>query len=331
MNPRENILLIRLKSIGDVILTLPAVHVVRENFPSAKITFLTSKENVPLLQGFREVDEVIALDRATLRGGNPLKVVPEFFALLRKLRAGKFSRVVDFQGYGETAWLARFTGARQRWGLVFKPGRGWAYTRRVAHDPDVPVAEYYPQLLAQCGLKLGTIRNEFILPAAAADAARAWFADNRLAVTQPTLYLQPFTSSPHKNWPFENYLALAQHFRQQGVQIIVGGGPADRPLLERARDSGCTISAGLPRLTDAGLMKFSSVIAGGDTGFLHLAVALGRRVVMLMKVQGPGSAVPFRHPEWVVAPPAGLPVAQISFEKMLAATTAALASENCKK
>ena len=331
MNPRENILLIRLKSIGDVILTLPAVHVVRENFPSAKITFLTSKENVPLLQGFREVDEVIALDRATLRGGNPLKVVPEFFALLRKLRGGKFSRVVDFQGYGETAWLARFTGARQRWGLVFKPGRGWAYTRRVAHDPDVPVAEYYPQLLAQCGLKLGTIRNEFILPPAAADAARAWFADNRLAVTQPTLYLQPFTSSPHKNWPFENYLALAQNFRRQGVQVIVGGGPADRPLLERARDSGCTISAGLPRLTDAGLMKFSSVIAGGDTGFLHLAVALGRRVVMLMKVQGPGSAVPFRHPEWVVAPPAGLPVAQISFEKMLAATTAALASENCKK
>ena len=331
MNPRENILLIRLKSIGDVILTLPAVHVVRENFPSAKITFLTSKENVPLLQGFREVDEVIALDRATLRGGNPLKVVPEFFKLLRQLRAGKFSHVVDFQGYGETAWLARFTGARQRWGLVFKPGRGWAYTRRVAHDPDVPVTEYYPQLLAQCGLKLGTIRNEFILPAAAADAARAWFADNRLAVTQPTLYLQPFTSSPHKNWPFENYLTLAQHFRQQGVQVIVGGGPADRPLLERARDSGCTISAGLPRLTDAGLMKFSSVIAGGDTGFLHLAVALGRRVVMLMKVQGPGSAVPFRHPEWVVAPPAGLPVAQISFEKMLAATAAALASENCKK
>ena len=57
-----NILLIRLKSIGDVLLVLPAVHRVRENFPGAKITFLTSKENVPLLRGFREVNEIIELD-----------------------------------------------------------------------------------------------------------------------------------------------------------------------------------------------------------------------------------------------------------------------------
>ena len=60
----ENILLIRLKSIGDVILTLPAVRMVRDNFPSAKITFLTSAENAVLLRGFREVTEVIALGRA---------------------------------------------------------------------------------------------------------------------------------------------------------------------------------------------------------------------------------------------------------------------------
>ena len=117
----ENILLIRFKSIGDVILTLPAVHAVRENRPSAKITFLTSKENAVLLRGFREVDEVIALDRAALRSGNPLKILPEFFGLLRRLRAGKFSLAIDFQSYGETAWLARITGASQRWGSVYGP------------------------------------------------------------------------------------------------------------------------------------------------------------------------------------------------------------------
>ena len=82
----ENILLIRLKAIGDVVLTLPAVHVVRENFPAAKITFLTSRENAALLQGFREVDEIIALDRAALRSGNPVKMVAEFIRLLRRLR-----------------------------------------------------------------------------------------------------------------------------------------------------------------------------------------------------------------------------------------------------
>src|ERR1039457_3823592 len=100
----ENILVIRLKSIGDVIFTLPAAAALRENFPAAKITFLTSKENTPLLRGFREVNEVIALDRAAFRRGYPLKIIPGFFTLLRRLRAGKFSLVVDFQGFGETAW-----------------------------------------------------------------------------------------------------------------------------------------------------------------------------------------------------------------------------------
>ena len=67
MKPRQNILLIRFKAIGDVVLTLPAVHAVRENFPDAHIAFFTVSENAPLLQGFRDVDEVIALDRAAFR------------------------------------------------------------------------------------------------------------------------------------------------------------------------------------------------------------------------------------------------------------------------
>jgi heptosyltransferase-1 len=75
MSQNENILLIRLKSIGDVLFTLPAVHRVRENFPGAKITFLTSRENAPLLEGFREVDEVITLDRARFQSGNPRAIL----------------------------------------------------------------------------------------------------------------------------------------------------------------------------------------------------------------------------------------------------------------
>ena len=102
----ENILLIRLKSIGDILFLLPAVHVIRGNFPGATITFLTSSENALLLQGFREVDEVITLNRARFQSGNPRAILSEAFSLFRRLRRGKFSLVMDFQGYGETAWLA---------------------------------------------------------------------------------------------------------------------------------------------------------------------------------------------------------------------------------
>ncbi|HZL77934.1 MAG TPA: glycosyltransferase family 9 protein [Candidatus Limnocylindrales bacterium] len=328
MKPRKNILLIRFKAIGDVVLTLPAVHAVRENFPDARITFFTVSENAALLQGFRDVDEVIALDRAALK--SPLRVLPEFFQLLRRLRAGKFSLVIDLQGYGETAWLTRLTGARERWGTVYGRGREWAYTRGLKRNEALHPAEWNLFLLRECGLKIGEIKNEFVLPADALVAAQKIFSEHKLDCAKPTLFLQPFTSSPHKNWALDNYLALADHWRARGVQVIIAGGPADQPLLARARSLGFAVPASRPRLADAGLMKLSTVIIGGDTGFMHLAVALGKRVVMLMNLHGSGSVVPFRHPEWVIAPKTGSPLAEVAPEKVIDAVGSALADAGIK-
>ena len=229
-----NILLVRLKSIGDVVFTLPAVNVVRDNYPAAKITFLTSLENAPLLAGFRGVDEIIPLDRAAFRSGNPLKVVPQFFGLLRRLRAGKFDLAVDFQGYGETAWLTRFTGAPERWGSVYGNGRQWAYTLGVVRGNPLHHVERSLAVLRAGGLAVANLRNTFNLPPAAQTAAGDFLRINRLNPTRPILFLQPFTSTPGKNWPLENYLAVAQHWHAQGWQIIFGGGPGDRTRLERA-------------------------------------------------------------------------------------------------
>lgn len=320
----ENILLIRLKSIGDVVLTLPAVNVIRENFPSAKITFLTSKENTLFLQGFREVNEVIALDRAALRTGNPLKVLPEFFGLMRRLRAGKFSLVVDFQGYGETAWLARLTGAPQRWGSLYSTGRKWAYTRGVVRDDKIHPGEWNLSLLRQCGLKIGALKNEFIPPAEARAGAQKFFAEHRLDAARTTLYLQPFTSSAHKNWPVENFLALARHFRERGTQIVFSGGPKDLIQLESARQEGFILATGVSRLTDIGLMQLATLVVGGDTGFLHLAVAMGRRVLMLQQSVLPGNPHPFGHPDWAVVPEIPLTVPEIPLAAVIAACERAI-------
>src|SRR5260370_116947 len=93
METRQNILLIRLRSMGDVLFTLPAVHLVREVLPSAKIAFLVSRENAPLLEGFRDVDETISVGRARYRRGNPISICLETPSLLRALRRGTVSPV----------------------------------------------------------------------------------------------------------------------------------------------------------------------------------------------------------------------------------------------
>lgn len=322
MNARKNILLIRFKAIGDVVLTLPAVNVVRENFPDAHIAFFTVRENAPLLQGFREVDEVLVLDRAALK--NPLRAAPEFFGLIRRLRAGKFSLVIDLQGYGETAWLTRLTGARERWGTVYGRGREWAYTRGLTRNEKLHPADWNLFLLRECGLEIGEIKNQFSLPADALTAAKNIFAENQLDFSKPTLFIQPFTSSPHKNWPLENYLAVARHWRTYGVQIVFGGGPGDVAALEPARAAHFPVLAGVPLLVTGGLMQLSTLVLGGDTGMLHLAIALGKRAVMLVHKLLPGSPILFQHPEWVLTAPQSNRLDSLAVETVIQATEPAL-------
>ncbi len=327
MNNAKNILLIRLRSIGDIVFTLPGVHRVRENFPGAHIAFMVTKEYASLLKGFREVNEVVPLDRALYRRGNPIAIVAETASLLQRLRKAKFDLTVDFQGYGETAWLSRLTGAPKRWGSVHGPGRRWAYTRGVTRDYRPHHVDWNLSLLQQCGLPPGEVVNQFVLPEAALAEGRAVFAAQKLDPARPTIYMQPFTSSPHKNWPLDRYLELSRHWQQRGLQILFSGGPSDRAALEPARAAGFPVSAGSSLLTTAGLMKLSTLVLGGDTGLAHLAVAMGQRVVMIMHGTGVEQTCPYQHRDWVVSASSGQSADLVSMEAVQAACARALGEQ----
>ena len=314
-----NILIIRLTAIGDVILTLPAVSQLRQNFPTAKISFLTTQENVSLLRGFAEVNETIAIDRATLRSRNLFRIGAELFRLMRRLHSGNFSLAVDLQGNGESAWITRLTGASQRWGAVHQLPRGWVFTRTIERNSERHAADMHLELLRHCGLKIGTLRNEFALPSEALAEAQSFLAAHNISPVKPLMVVQPFTSSPHKNWPLENYLALAHHWQARGWQILFSGGPGDRGALDPAETAGFTISAGVPLLVSGGLMQIAGLIVGGDTGMLHLAVALQKRVVMLMNHNRPGRPHPFLHPEWSLLPPIDRKITSIQLDAVIAA------------
>ena len=324
MEREPNILLMRLKSMGDVVFTLPAVHRLRESFPRSRITYLVSAENAPLLAGFRDVDEIIPLNRARYRSGNPLHILKETLALFYRLRRGGYSLAVDFQGYGETAWLARLSGAPQRWASVHTTPRRWAYTHTCRFNSRIHPVDWYLALLRQCGVAPGSVRNEFILPDEPLDEARRFFATLELAVDRPTLFIQPFTSTPGKNWPLDRYGAVARHWQQRGRQVLFGGGPSDRAALEPVRQAGFPVSAGVPLLVSAGLVKLSTLTLAGDTGLLHLAVAMGKRVAAIIQSTTPGNKYPFQHPEWAITPSVSVDVSTIGSEVVIEACERAL-------
>jgi ADP-heptose:LPS heptosyltransferase len=320
-----DILLIRLKSIGDVLFTLPSVHTIRSAFPQARISFLVSKELAPLLRGFRDVDVVIPLDRGRFRGLNPKALIAETCSLLRQLRQNRFSLAVDFQGYGETALLTWWSRACQRWGVVYRRTRRWAYTKSVTRANHLHPAEAHLAFLRECELRACPARNEFEMPSDTLAEARDLFSEHRLDPKRPTLFIEPFTSSPMKNWPLDRYVAVARHWRSRGVQVLFGGAPSERAALAPVQQAGFPVSSEAPLLVTGSLMKLSTVVLGGDTGLLHLAVAAGKRVVMIMGSLRPGRCYPFGHPDWAVVPPEGRPISSLAEGTINEAITAALA------
>jgi ADP-heptose:LPS heptosyltransferase len=303
---------------------LPAAHLVRDNFPDARITFLTSEEYSPLLRGFAGIDSVIPIDRALYRTKKPAAIWRATRELLGRLRSERFSLVVDFQGYGETGWLTRITGAPRRWGYVYRSCRGWPYTRGVRLPGDLHPVDRYRLLLVRCGLREHPVRNEFRLPETETRAAVSFFRDRGLDPARPTLFIQPFTSSPQKNWPLDKYLHLARIWRGHGLQVIFGGGPAERTLLRPVTEEGIPVAAGATLPTTAGLIAMSTLMIGGDTGLVHLAMAMGKRVVALSPPGCANAVLPYGHPEWAVEATAGTSLADVAVERVAGAVGDAL-------
>jgi len=300
MDSKRGILVIRLKSMGDVIFTLPAIHALRYSFPNSPLTFLVSKEYAALLEGFPQVAAKIELDRQRFRGLHPVRVLREALWLTRQMRRQRLTLAIDLQGYGETALLIWASGAASPWGTVYSVGRRWAYTSAVARNPSAHPAEDCLNLLRQNGVDTGPVRNEFTLPKAHADAAKEFFVNHGLRAERPTLFVQALTSAPHKNWPLSHYLEVAEHCKRQGWQVLFGGGPTDGQVLEPARGAGHAVATGVPLLVSAGLANLSTLVLGGDTGLVHLSVALGKQVIMILRSCQPGTTYPFQHRNWTV-------------------------------
>ncbi len=306
MDTTKRVLIIRTKSIGDIVFTIPAVNVIRAGFPDADITFLTSCEFEPLVDAFEGIDRVLGMDRHSLRSVHFARGIAATWQLLREVRSGGFDLVVDFQNYGETAALAWLSRASRRVGFASRRLRSRAFTspaRRwgTAHPIDENV-----RLLREARLPhVEDPPNFYAVPEPHMEKARAFLRAHDVDPSGQILFVQPLTSQTWKNWPLERYLPVVRHFRAEGVSVLVGGGPADTERLGLLRDEGFPVTTEESLMTDAGLMQLSTIVLGGDTGLIHLAVAMRRRVVALMWSKAPDQPIPYLRPEWVITPASG--------------------------
>jgi ADP-heptose:LPS heptosyltransferase len=308
-----NILLIRLRLIGDVVFTTPAIRALRWRHPEARLSYLVEPEAAPVVAANPHLDHVIVAPRPA----GSWRVFPDL-ALARRLRAGRFDLVIDFHGGPRSSWLALATGAPTRIGYDV-PGRSWMYTVRVPRPrelrPRHSVVNQWDLLLP-----LG-----FDPPDPAIDATEMGEDSRALdaALTRlrgvdvvpgvhDVVLLHVSAGNPFRRWPVGSFIELVDELASADPRrrVVLTSGPSEAGAAacvgeEARRRLGPTRAAAvvfdqafdLPELR--ALLGRAALFVGGDSGPLHVA---STTAVPIVGIYGPTLAArsaPWRRPDLV--------------------------------
>jgi len=148
---KEKILIIQLRRIGDVILTIPVIEALRNNFPDYQIDFLVEKQGAEILKGNRSLNAVHVYDSTR----------PVYW--IRKIKSMKYDYIFDFLSNPRTAVITLLSGAKNRAGLDF-PVRGLAYNKKISlKNAPQSLVEFKLDFLRSYGLKAASFVPEISL------------------------------------------------------------------------------------------------------------------------------------------------------------------------
>jgi len=275
-NPR--ILVIRRRYLGDVVLLGSFLRNLRLHWPGAHLAVVVDAAYADALALNPDVNATLTLPWH----------LGQWPAFLRALRRPRWTHVFNFDNTERTALVTRLTGAPFRLALHHGgyPVRLRAAYTTVVNDPNErheanPITEYYLRALPAAGVPVAS--REVRLEPRAAD-----LADLRRLVGAfgPVLLVHPGSRSPARIWPADRFAAVCDRAQDElGAQAVLVGGPGDTALLadirQRARLHILTLPQppSLPRF--AALARLAAVVLCHDSGPMHVAAAVGTRVVAL--------------------------------------------------
>ena len=288
------ILILKPSSLGDVVQALPVLRLLKRRYPQSEIYWWLAIELFPLLAGDPDLSGLFPLDRKRWRW--PIYWL-ELVRNVQKIRRKHFDWVIDLQSLARSAvvaWLARgeFTvGLDDR-----REGAHAFYDYAVARPSyHTHAVDWYLQVLAHFDTP---IHWDFDwMPersAVVADLHRKWRPENT-----PHLIVHPGARWVNKRWPVESYAEVVRQIAVEypRLRFVILGQRQDTDLaalIENAapgRSLNLTGQTSLPEMVE--WIRLGVLTLTNDTGPMHVAAALGKKVVALFGPTEPRRTGPY--------------------------------------
>jgi ADP-heptose:LPS heptosyltransferase len=281
------ILVIRLRSLGDCVLTTPALALLKRSRPDLRIAVVVEPRFRAIYEGNPDVDRLLNPDAAAIRGFRP-------------------HLCLNLHGGSRSALLTAISGAP--WKAGFRHFR-----HSFVYNVRIPTAQEILKVRRKVHTCEHVASAVFYLGVPMTDIPRArLFADSQPSGQYAVLH--PVASQPDKTWPAERFLAVAEHLQRdfELEPIFIGAAADDLSPFRAYR----TI-AGAPLPAVKALLQRAMLFVGNDSGPAHMAAAFAVPVLAIFGSSDPVIWAPWRTVSEVLHHPAG--IASVPVDDVLAA------------
>ena len=264
----NRILVIKLRAIGDVLLSTPVVQNLHYHFPFAQIDFLTDKFASDVVIGNPWVSNVLTFDRK-----NDSSV-----GMIRQVREKKYDLIIDLFSNPRSAIITRLSGARFRAGFPFR-WRKYAYNIIIPpRAGNIHNIDFNLDALRRLDIPVLHFQPYFPLEGWAKQFAAEWFRGENLDGKQ-VVGLNPSGGWYTKRWGLEHYARLGDLIGQRyGASIIVLWGPGEEDDARFIQQRMKIPAQVIPKTTLSQLgaiIHRCAFIVSNDSGPMHIAASLG--------------------------------------------------------
>lgn len=282
-NKIRKILIFRTDRIGDLVMTLPAVELLREKYSKSEFHLIAGKWNEPLLKYIKDFDRIEFWSPSWISRGEASDSFFRLFKRAVKLRKEKYDLTIDFTSDIRINLLMWLSGAKRRIG--YSDSGGGAFLTETIEELGIHRVKQNFELLKRLGIHENNRKPSL----------EGTITFDKPIEQKKMVIIHPWGGRPVKTWKTEKYSELARMIHEKlKIDVILTGSEQDCELcakIKEASKAGVSNMAG--RLSFQQMMetiKSAMIFISPDTGPMHIATALGTPTVSLF---GPSDAAKY--------------------------------------